>query len=134
MKYLALPLLLMLLFFSGCDLLDDDDDDSSDGDTEVVATNDTSSSTTPTTSTPTTASSKVVLNASSDFSCTSNWTTRDGAWGLKARSKKGSCQASFPGESGNYRVVITVQTEFDGNSPYLLYINGNTAASGKYPL
>ncbi|WPD24219.1 MAG: hypothetical protein Q3M24_11250 [Candidatus Electrothrix aestuarii] len=140
MKYLALPLVLMLLFFAGCDLLDDDDDDSSDGGTEVVATSDTSSSssssssTASTTSTATTNSSTVVLNASSDFSCTSNWTTRDGAWGLKARTNRGSCQTSFPGESGNYRVVITVQTEFDGNSPYVLYINGNTAASGTYPL
>lgn len=129
MKYLALPLVLMLLFFSGCDLLDDDDDDASDGGTEVVTTDETTSSTT----TPT-SSSTVVLSAFSDFSCTSNWTVRDGAWGLKARTGSGSCQASFSGESGTYNIVITVQTEFDGESPYALYINDAGAASGRYPL
>lgn len=130
-KYLALPLILMLLLFSGCDLLDDDDDDdSSDGGTTVVATANSSDSSSSTTVT----SSTVVMDASSDFSCTSNWTTRDGAWGLKARSDSGTCKGSFPGESGTYKITITVQTEFDGNSPYTLSINGTTIASGRYPL
>ena len=128
MKYLALPLILMLLLFSGCDLLDDDDDDdSSDGGTEVVATNDSSA-------TATTTSTTVVLDAFSDFSCSSGWTNRDGALGLSPHSGSGTCQATFPGASDNYRVTITVQTEFDGTSPYALYINDAGAASGRYPL
>ncbi len=126
MKYLALPLILMLLFFSGCDLLDDDDDDSSDGGTEVVTTNDSA--------TATTTSSTVELGAFSDFSCSSGWTNRDGALGLSPHSGSGTCQATFPGASGNYRITITVQTEFDGTSPYALYINDAGAASGRYPL
>lgn len=122
MKYLALPLIVMLLFFSGCDLLDDDDDDdSSDGGTELVAEKPSSSST-------------VVLNAFSDFTCTSNWSNRDGALGLTARSGSGACKATFPGESGTYQITITAQIEFDGNSHYALYINNAGAASGRYPL
>ncbi|MCW5203349.1 MAG: hypothetical protein QTN59_20280 [Candidatus Electrothrix communis] len=127
MKYLALPLILMFLLFSGCDLLDDDDDDSSDGGTEVVATNGSSA-------TATTTSSTVVLEAFSDFSCSSGWTNRDGALGLSPHSGSGTCQATFPGAVGNYNVTITVQTEFDGTSPYALYINDAGAASGSYPL
>lgn len=157
MKYLILPLLLVLLLFSGCDLLDDDDDDSSDGGIETFRTiatqaqnaeQDSSSSSsapppssaattataTETTATAATPSSTVVLNAFSDFSCTGNWSNRDGALGLNARTGSGSCQASFPGESGDYRVTITVQIEFDGNSSYALYINDAGAASGQYPL
>ena len=138
MKYLVLPLLLFLLLFSGCDLLDDDDDDSSDGGTETVSTTgeqateqaaDQAAS-----SAAATTSSTVVLSAFSDFSCTSNWTVRDGAWGLTARTFSGTCQAAFPGESGNYHITITAQIEFDGNSPYALYINDAGAASGSYPL
>lgn len=129
MKYFALPLLLMLLLFSGCDLLDDDDDDSGDGGTEVVATDDTAAAS----STAAVSSSTVVLNAFSDFSCTGSWSNRDGALGLNARTGSGTCQAAFPGASGTYRITITVQTEFDGNSPYTLYINDNAAAS-LYPL
>ena len=126
MKYFALPLILILLLFSGCDLLDDDDD-SSDGGTEVVTTNGSSA-------TATTTSSTVVLEAFSDFSCSSGWTNRDGALGLSPHSGSGTCQATFPGAAGNYNVTITVQTEFDGTSPYALYINDNGAASGSYPL
>ena len=104
MKYFILPFLLVLFLFSGCDLLDDDDDDdSSNGGTEVVTANDSSSSST------------VVLEAFSDFSCTSGWTNRDGALGLSPHSGSGTCEAAFPGASGNYRVTITVQIEFDGN-------------------
>ncbi|CAK8720099.1 hypothetical protein KKHLCK_09285 [Candidatus Electrothrix laxa] len=127
MKYFALPLIFVLLLFSSCDLLDDDnDDDSSDGGTEVVATDDSSSTTS--------SSSTVELSAFSDFSCTSNWSDRDGALGLTANSGSGTCQAAFPGESGTYSIIITVQIEFDGNSPYALYINDNGVASGSYPL
>lgn len=144
MKYLALPLIVMLLLFSGCDLLDDDDDDSSDGGTEVVATDESSSAatstsssaatTTSTTSSSSSSSSTVVLGAFSDFSCSSGWTNRDGALGLSPHSGSGTCQAAFPGTSGTYRITITVQIEFDGNSPYALYINDAGAASGSYPL
>ena len=139
MKYLALPLILILFLFSGCDLLDDDDEDSSEGGTEVVATNEpsaaaaTSSPSSVTTATAS-SSSTVVLEAFSDFSCSNGWTNRDGALGLSPHSGSGSCQATFPGASGNYRVTITVQTEFDGTSPYALYINDAGAASGRYPL
>ncbi|WP_339133985.1 MAG: hypothetical protein WGN25_14190 [Candidatus Electrothrix sp. GW3-4] len=134
MKHLALPLILMLLLFSGCDLLDDDDDDSSDGGTEVVAAENSTSTTTTSSSTATSSSSTVELGAFSDFSCSSGWTNRDGALGLSPHSGSGTCQATFPGASGSYRITITVQTEFDGTSPYALYINDNGAASGRYPL
>ena len=133
MKYLALPLIFMLLLFSGCDLLDDDDDDSSDGGTEVVATNDSSSAAT-TSTTAATSSSTVELDAFSDFSCSSNWSNRDGALGLTANTGSGSCQAVFPGASGTYSITLTAQIEFDGNSSYALYINDAGAASGRYPL
>ena len=76
----------------------------------------------------------MVLSAFSDFSCSGNWSNRDGALGLTARTGSGSCQASFPGPSGDYRVTLTAQIEFDGNPPYALYINDAGAASGRYPL
>ncbi len=138
MKYFALPLILTLFLFSGFDLLDDDDEDSSDGETEVIATNEPSAAaatSSPSSATTTaTSSTTVELSAFSDFSCTSNWSTRDGALGLTANTGSGSCQAAFPGTSGTYSITITIQIEFDGNSPYALYINDNGAASGRYPL
>ncbi|MCI5166758.1 MAG: hypothetical protein D3903_11850 [Candidatus Electrothrix sp. GM3_4] len=133
MKYFALSLIFMLLLFSGCDLLDDDDEDSSDGGTEIVATNEPAAATATSAATAT-PSTTVELSAFSDFSCTSNWSTRDGAWGLNANTNSGSCQAAFPGVSGTYSITITAQIEFDGNSSYALYINDNGAASGRYPL
>lgn len=75
----------------------------------------------------------VTLNAFGDFSCTSNWTNRDGALGLSAGSREGTCTAKFPGESGSYRISFLAQTEFDGASPYRIYINGQIVASGRYP-
>ncbi|NOY17147.1 MAG: hypothetical protein GXP23_09500 [Gammaproteobacteria bacterium] len=76
----------------------------------------------------------VTLGAFKDFSCTSNWTNRDGALGLKAYSGSGTCQAKFPGVSGKYRLTLTVQTEFDGRPPYSVSINGVVVKSGTYPV
>ncbi|WP_319549695.1 hypothetical protein [Desulfogranum marinum] len=75
----------------------------------------------------------VILNAFSDFNCTSAWTTRDGALGLRAGSGSGTCTASFPGESGWYTIQIKVQAERDGAPPYSLSINGDKVDSGNYP-
>lgn len=76
----------------------------------------------------------VTLGAFKDFSCTSNWTNRDGALGLKAFSGDGTCKASFPGVSGKYSIALTAQTEFDGRSIYRVSINGVVVKSGTYPL
>lgn len=77
--------------------------------------------------------SKVALDAAADFKCSGNWGDRDGVWGLKAYSGNGSCQVSFPGVAGTYRIDVLVQTERDGSSPYRVSINGRTVASGSYP-
>jgi hypothetical protein len=79
------------------------------------------------------AATQVRLSAFSNFTCTSNWTNRDGALGLKAGSGNGTCSAGFPGASGTYRVELVAQTEFDGSSHYRISINGNTAGNGRYP-
>jgi len=79
------------------------------------------------------AASQVRLSAFSNFTCTSNWTNRDGALGLAAGSGNGTCSAGFPGTTGKYRVELVAQTEFDGSPHYRISINGNTAGSGRYP-
>ena len=117
--YLLLSIIAVMLLVS-CDLLDDDDDDTGTSNTgagEIASEQ----------------PSEVRLSAFSDFSCTSNWTERDGALGLKAHTGSGTCQASFPGVSSMYKVRINVQAERDGASPYTLSINGKTVASGNYP-
>lgn len=76
----------------------------------------------------------VTLGAFKDFSCTSNWTNRDSALGLKAYSGSGTCKARFPGVSGKYRMTVTVQTEFDGRPFYNVSINGAVVNSGTYPV
>jgi hypothetical protein len=79
------------------------------------------------------SSSEIWMDASSDWNCGGNWTERDGALGLVAYSGNDSCSISFPGESGSYQLVLTAQTEFDGQSPYSVSINGQTVASGDFP-
>ena len=79
------------------------------------------------------AASAVDLSAFSNFTCTSNWTNRDGALGLKAYSNNGTCDATFPGVSGMYQITVTVQTEYDGRPPYRVSLNGVVVSSGAYP-
>jgi hypothetical protein len=85
-------------------------------------------------SAPTPAATMVTLRAFSDFSCTSNWTNRDGAMGLSAGSGQGTCQATFPGVSGNYRITVRIQAEFDGRSPFQILRNGAVLYAGRMPL
>lgn len=77
---------------------------------------------------------KVYLDGLDNFSCESNWMSRDGALGLAPYSGDGSCEAVFPGANGTYSIVLTIQTEFDGQSPYRVSINGQVIKSGVYPL
>jgi len=79
------------------------------------------------------AATQVRLSAFSNFTCTSNWTNRDGALGLAAGSGSGTCVAGFPGTTGKYRVELVAQTEYDGSPSYKISVNGNTAGSGRYP-
>lgn len=75
----------------------------------------------------------VELDAFKDFNCSSNWTDRDGGLGLKVGSGRGTCQTTFPGESGRYQITLAAQTEREGQSPYRVSINGKLAGSGKFP-
>ena len=127
--------LLLASLLVSCADDDDDDGGNSTGGTGVAET------TTPASSEPAPADpaggsgpTEVYLGASSDFSCTSNWENRDGAWGLAPHSGSGSCSASCPGTSGTYAVTLTIQTEFDGKSPYKVTINEQSIKSGTYPL
>lgn len=74
------------------------------------------------------------LDAFKDFTCESNWMSRDGALGLAPYSGDGSCEAIFPNGSGTYNIVLTIQAEFDGRPPYKVSINGQVIKSGVYPL
>lgn len=78
-------------------------------------------------------SSEIFLDAFK-FACSGNWTDRDGALGLAAYSGSGSCETAFPGEAGNYQLILKAQTEYDGKSPYELSINGTKVAGGEFPL
>ncbi|PIE66281.1 MAG: hypothetical protein CSA26_01165 [Desulfobacterales bacterium] len=75
----------------------------------------------------------VTLKASADFTCSSNWTVRNKAWGLKPYSGTGTCTAPFPGKSGRYKVTLLIQAEFDGNSAYEVAINNRVIQAGVYP-
>jgi hypothetical protein len=77
--------------------------------------------------------SPVVLNAFTDFSCGPQWTNRDGALGLRAGSGSGTCQASFPGNSGSYLIQVRVQAERDGAPHYRVSLNGNVIRDDYYP-
>lgn len=81
----------------------------------------------------------VYLGAFADFKgkggCTSNWTNRDGALGLEAGKGDGTCEATFTGvdRAYTYNIVLTVQAEFDGQSPYRVSINGQVIKAGVFP-
>lgn len=79
------------------------------------------------------SNTQVVLGAFNDFQCTSGWTTRDGALGLRAGAHNGTCNANFPGGAGKYQVSLTIQTEFDGSPVYRVMLNGATIKAGTYP-
>ncbi len=111
---ITLILIVMLAVISGCRRSDDE----------------TSESVTEGRPSPST----ITMAARSDFSCSRGWKGRDGALGLKAHTGNGICHAGFPGESGNYRVTLTIQTEFDGQPKYYVAINGQQIYSGRYPL
>ena len=81
----------------------------------------------------------VNLSAFNDFKnkggCTSNWGNRDGALGLDAHTGDGTCEAIFTGieRAHTYNIVLTVQAEFDGRSPYRVSINGQVIKEGRFP-
>ncbi len=104
-----------------------------DESTSSDTTSDSSSNTASDSSSSSPSLSRVRLSAFSDFSCSSNWTNRDGALGLKAGSGSGTCTADFPGESGDYEVKIKIQAEYDGDPSYSLSIDGDVVKSGNYP-
>jgi len=76
---------------------------------------------------------RVQLDAFKDFRCTSNWTNRDDGLGLVVGSGQGTCETTFSGGSGLYRIELLAQTEREGQSPYRISINGTTVGSGKFP-
>ena len=135
-------LILFSILISSCDsvedLFDEDGGETNAGSGTIEQT--TTSGPPPTakdTETNTTSpstTSQVSLKAFQDFTCTSNWTNRDGALGLSAYSGKGNCIAKFPGPDGTYRITINVQTEYDGRPAYIVSINGNAICGGRYPL
>jgi len=134
-KDLQFPLMMLIagLFVIGCGSGSSDDSGTTggSGDTEstVAADTDTTADSIATTSTD----DDIWLNAFS-FDCTSNWTNRDGVRGLTAYSGSGSCSINFPGESGTYKLTLYAVTEFDGQSPYQVSIDGTIIAEGTYPL
>lgn len=77
---------------------------------------------------------KLRLDAFRDFDCGGNWTNRDGGLGLKAGSGSGTCRARFSGTSGEYRITLMAQTEFDGAPKFSISIDGNKIAAGRYPM
>jgi len=143
MKYLFVcTLMAVLLTINGCDYLEDLSDGSSSGGTEPIASTEDENTQDSDTETATSdieeekiiKASTVTLSAFSDFSCSSNWTERDGALGLEANSGSGSCENTFSGVTTAYRITITIQTEFDGKPYYSLSIGGREVDSGHYPL
>lgn len=74
------------------------------------------------------------LSAFRDFNCSSEWTERDGGWGLRAGSGSGTCTVSFPGGSGSYRVTLMAQLEFDGNPNFRIEVDDTLIAAGSYPM
>lgn len=143
LTYLLIVLTLSSLSLVSCDLFDDDDDDGgtsagsgtveqTTASTTTPAAKDTSKTTNQTTTQ--TTSSQISLNAFNNFSCTGNWSNRDGALGLTAHTGSGTCFSTFPGKSGTYRITLIAQTEFDGRSPYQISINDQVVSSGSYPL
>jgi len=109
-----------------------------------AATTDTQSATTEKQSTATatepkstntvTSASTIYLSATSDFACSSNWSYRDGAMALDAYTGNGTCKASFPGETGTYKIVLNAQLERDGQPSYIISVDGVDVNGGRYPL
>ena len=81
-----------------------------------------------------TSASKIFLSATSDFACSSNWSYRDGAMALDAYTGNGTCKASFPGETGTYKIVLNAQLERDGQPSYIISVDGVDVNGGRYPL
>ncbi len=150
MNFLLKSALLFILLppITGCDTLDNLTKGSSSGGSESITTPETATATAEVpsaaedTAVPqkeavqadTNPATAVSLSAFSDFSCSGNWTNRDGALGLEAGSGNGSCEHIFSGATASYRITITIQTEFDGRPYYSLSINGREISSGQYPL
>lgn len=83
----------------------------------------------------------VSLSAFNDFlgkgGCDPIWMNRDGALGIAPYSNSwGTCNATFTGvdRAHTYNIVLTVQTEFDGQSPYEVYINDKLIKKDVFPL
>jgi hypothetical protein len=142
-------LFILLSVTTGCDTLDNLTKGSSSGGSESITTPEAATATaevkspaedtvvpreTETVQADAGPATAVSLSAFSDFSCTGNWTNRDGALGLEAGSGSGSCENTFSGATASYRITITIQTEFDGKPYYSLSINGREISSGRYPL
>jgi hypothetical protein len=147
MNFLLKSTLLFILLpvATGCDTLDNLTKGSSDGGSESITTPDAVATETAATTEPAAVprevapveevrASAVSLSAFSDFTCSGNWTNRDGALGLEAGSGNGSCETTFSGATASYRITITIQTEFDGKPYYSLSVNGREISSGQYPL
>jgi hypothetical protein len=77
---------------------------------------------------------KIRLSAFTDFSCSKEWTNRDGGLGLRAGAGSGVCRVAFPGAGGSYRVTLMAQLEFDGNPKFKIDVDGSTIAQGNYPM
>jgi hypothetical protein len=127
---------LAALLFTACDKIPKTSSGGGGGDeTNTAAANvaDDSNQPTDNNATPAAQNRTVVLDAFKDFDCTSNWTNRDGGLGLTVGSGSGTCQTTFPGGSGTYRIELAAQTEREGQSPYRITINGTTVGAGKFP-
>ena len=53
---------------------------------------------------------------------------------LDAYTGSGTCTATFPGEDGNYSIVLHAQIERDGQPSYIISIDGADVSGGQYPL
>ena len=113
---------------TGCDKLGET---SSGGDWEKDSSIESSGSSQP--EAENTDNVTIKLGAFNEFKCTSNWTNRDGGQGLKVGSGSGTCQATFTGGSGTYKIELLAQTEREGQSPYRISINGTGVSSGIFP-
>jgi hypothetical protein len=129
-------LFAMSLLLVSCDSIEDyfdeDDDGATQGGSGEISTDTTAAR--QESQSEQRSTDKIFLDAFDDFSCSANWTDRDGALGLSPHSGSGTCTAEFPGEPGNYLITIKIQTEFDGRSPYEVTVNGTVIKQGEYPL
>lgn len=133
MKLFKLLALLVVLGFFIMSCGGGDDGGSSGGSGETVTGAVNNNNTVNEDQAATTNSSEIWLDAF-DFDCTSNWRNRDGALGIETYQGIGTCTETFTGEAGEYQLVLKAVTEYDGNSPYELFINDTQVARGEYPL